>query len=530
MAPKGKPIAGALLVLSCWLSTTVLGHAEEPKSGGEVVMTISGDPAGLNPALTTDAISMPLGSLVYEPLVRFGSGFIVEPNLAESWTISSDGLTYTFNLVEATWQDGEPFTSEDVKFTLAEISPKYAPQFAAAAKRIKEIRTLGDRKVEITLTAPYGPFLGSLTAERNAQILPKHIFEGTDVTTNPASLTSPVGTGPFVLKEWVRGSHLTFEKNPHYWRKGRPYLDRVIARIIPAAAQRSLSLRAGEVDYVEAYFFPLGDIPTFKGDDRFVLFEAAFPASDVIVINTKRPPLDRPEVRQALLQAIDREYLTAAAYFGTGAPAKSAIDSRLEWAADPAVDYTKLYPYDADAANAKLDAAGIERDGSGVRFTIDLLIDATKPELPQIAEALKQYWAAIGVKVEIVGVERAVMVSKLYGEYDYGAALRTYDTGGDPAAGVARLYTTDSIDPARKFNNASQYSNPEVDSLFIKGQNAATVEERAKYYKEVAQILAKDLPVLNYHERAYISAVSSRVKNVDLTGYLLWWDQIWVSE
>ena len=134
------------------------------------------------------------------------------------------------------------------------------------------------------------------------------------------------------------------------------------------------------------------------------------------------------------------------------------------------------------------------------------------------------------MKVDITGVERTVMFKKLYGDYDYGAALRTYDTGGDPAAGVARLYTTDSIDPSRRFNNASQYSNPEVDALFIKGQDASTVEERGKYYGEAAQILAKDLPVLNYHERAYISARNSRVKNVDLTGYFLWWDQVWVSE
>ena len=504
--------------------------AAQPKSGGDVVMTISGDPAVLNPAITTSAVDMPLGSLVYESLVRFGPGFTFEPNLAKSWTISADGLTYTFDLVDANWQDGKPFTSDDVKFTLEEVSSKYGPLFAGAGKKIKEIKTLGEHKVEISLNAPYGPFLGSLTNEKNGQILPKHIFEGSDVTKNTASLTAPVGTGPFMLKEWVRGSHLTFEKNPNYWREGRPYLDQVIARIIPVAAQRSLSLRAGEVDYIEAYFLPLGDLATFKGDDRFVMFEAAFPASDVIVVNTKRPPLDKPQVRQALLQAIDRNYLNAAAYFGTGAPAKSAIDSRLSQASDLSLDYDELYPYDVAAANAKLDAAGLEPDASGFRFSIDLLIDAGKPELPQIAETLKQYWGAIGVKVDITGVERTVVFKKLYGDYDYGAALRTYDTGGDPAAGVARLYTTDSIDPSRRFNNASQYSNPEVDALFIKGQDASTVEERGKHYGEAAQILAKDLPVLNYHERAYISARNSRVKNVDLTGYFLWWDQVWVSE
>ena len=124
--------------------------AAEPKSGGDVVMTISGDPAVLNPAITASAVDVPLGSLMYESLVRFGPGFTVEPNLAKSWTISADGLTYTFDLVDANWLDGKPFTSDDVKFTLEEVSSKYGPLFAGAGKKIKEIKTLGEHKVEIS--------------------------------------------------------------------------------------------------------------------------------------------------------------------------------------------------------------------------------------------------------------------------------------------------------------------------------------------------------------------------------------------
>ena len=158
--------------------------------------------------------------MLYDGLVRFAEGFRIVPSLAKSWEIAPDGLTYTFHLVAASWSDGKPVTSEDVKFTLLEVSSKYGSKFVAPGKAIKAIETPDPLTVVIHLSKPFGPFLFSLACEQNAAILPAHVFRGSDVLKNPASQTTPVGQGPFQLPEWVRGDHLDAGPQPQLLDEG----------------------------------------------------------------------------------------------------------------------------------------------------------------------------------------------------------------------------------------------------------------------------------------------------------------------
>src|SRR5262249_41737702 len=162
----------------------------------------------------------------------------------KSWTVSPDQTLYTFSLVDTKWHDGKPFTSRDVKFTLEEVSGKYGSKFASTKSRIKSIETPDDRTVVLQLDRPFGPLLFSLSNYGNGVILPEHLFAGTNALTNPATLTAPVGTGPFMLKEWVRGDHITLVRNPNYWMPGKPYLDQIIFKIIPDSSARVLALKA----------------------------------------------------------------------------------------------------------------------------------------------------------------------------------------------------------------------------------------------------------------------------------------------
>jgi peptide/nickel transport system substrate-binding protein len=361
-------LVGALAV---FVAASAVWAAEEPKRGGTAIVVIGADPAILNPNVTVGAPDVLTGCMLYDGLVRFAEGFHIVPSLAKSWEIAPDGLSYTFHLVTANWSDGKPVTSEDVKFTLLEVSSKYGSKFVAPGKAIKDIETPDAQTVVIRLSKPFGPFLFSLACEQNAAILPAHVFRGTDVLKNPASNVSPISEGPFQLLEWVRGDHLTLVRNPNYWTPGQPYLDRIIIKIVPDSSARLLALQAGEVDYIDQYYFPLSAHDLLAKDPRFVLKEVSYPSDDLIIFNTRKAPLDQPKVRQALLTAIDRNYLLQNVFLGTGQVGRSVIDTRLTWAYNPAVDYEKLYAYDPKRAAALLDAAGLKPGPDGVRLCCD---------------------------------------------------------------------------------------------------------------------------------------------------------------
>lgn len=503
--------------------------ADEPARGGTAIIVIGADPATLNPDVTVGAPDLLTGCILYDALVRFEEGFRIVPSLAKSWEIAPDGLTYTFHLVDATWSDGKPVSSEDVKFTLLEVSAKFGAKFQAPGKAIKDIETPDPKTVVIHLSKPFGPFLFSLACEQNAAILPAQVFKDSDVLKSPASLSDPVTEGPFRVAEWVRGDHLTLTKNPNYWSKGEPYLDRIVIKIIPESSARLLALQAGEVDYIDQYYFPLSAYDVLSKDPRFSLKEVSYPSLDLIILNTRKAPLDQPKVRQALMTAIDRAYLLKTVFLGTGQVAKSAFDARLGWSYNPAVDYDKLYAYDPARAGRMLDEAGLKPGADGSRFTIRLSYDTGRPEYNSLAEALERFWQAIGVKVTLEGAERPVVLKRVYSDYDFDATLQNYTTSGDPALGVSRAYHTESIKKGQSFNNASGYSNPEVDALFDRGRDAAGEAARKEAYYKVQELIARDLPVLTIHQQAQIGVSSVALKNQWKAAVYQWWQQIWLK-
>lgn len=519
-------------LVAAGMAATAAGpaQAQAPKRGGTAVMVLGTDPLSLSPDTTNSVPDVAAGCLMHDALVRFKTGFEIVPSLAKSWEISKDGTVYRFDLVDAKWHDGKPVTSEDVKFTLEEISSKFGPRFNTAGKFIEKIDTPTPKHVIIKLKQPFGPFLFSLACEQNAAIMPAHVLKGQDILKHPAILTQPVGAGPFRIKEWVRGSHIALERNPDYWRKdqGEPFLDRVMIKIMPDAAARVLALRAGEVDYIVPDYFPLSAVQQFQKDPKFTMREVSYPGSDIIILNTKNPALAKPEVRQALYMAIDRQFIHDKVFNGLGGIPRSAFDTRL-WAYNKKVDYLKTYPFDVAKANQLLDAAGLKRGPDGTRFTMRLLFETAKPEWLPAAQSLQRFWQAIGVKVALEGAERPVILKRVYSDYDFEATLQTYTTLGDPALGIARTYVSESIKQGTTFNNASQYSNPEIDKLFNEGRDAPTMAARQKPYDRIQEILARDLPVLNLHQQPQYAVASSRLQGLWQAANQQWWGSVWMK-
>jgi peptide/nickel transport system substrate-binding protein len=513
-------------------TTTATGQPAatgQPTAGGTVVMGVTNDASILNPNLTTGSPDGWIGCLMYEGLVNVKLDGTAEPLLAKSWDVSPDALTYTFHLVNAQWQDGQPFTSADVKYTFTEVSPKYSSSFASSAAAISSIDTPDDHTVVIHLSHPYGPFLITLRCGGGG-ILPAHIFQGTDVPSNPASLTKPVGTGPFRLTEWVPGDHFTLSKNSTYWDSGKPHLDKLIFRIIPNASSRVLALQSDEVQYLDYGAISPNDYDTIRSNPQLYLHEELFPPpDDIMFFNVKNGPTSDVMVRKALAMATDREYLRNTIWLGLGDVGISSFDTRIPWSYNPQVDYRTMFPFDAQKAANLLDQAGYKPGADGVRFSLDYVVPSTTPTVVAAGEALKNMWAAIGVNLNLITLDTPTMLQRVFKDGNFNVTIQGYTTMGDPGLGVIRQFASSLIGVS--YGNASFYSSPEVDQLIEQGQNAPVQSDRAKAYYQIQVIIANDLPSLIVHQRIAYDAASKRIQGAWDNNYIGYgdWTNAWLQ-
>lgn len=516
-------LVGALLAASAAPSAA----AEKPRYGGTLIQAIAPNPDHFTTILTTGVHIHSVGCKVYNGLTVSRRDGTIGPDLAKSWETTSDGLTYTFHLErDVRFHDGKPFTSADVKFTLEQVVAKFHPRARLVMANVQSVDAADPHKVVIKLKRSFGPFLLSLTCPESG-ILPKHLWEGTDILKNPHNL-KPVGTGPFVFREAVAGSHVTLARNPNYFKKGMPYLDRIVLKFIPDTPARVLALEAGEVDFIASYFFPKQQFTRLSKRKEFQFQkDTDTPGNAVIHFNLRSKPLDDVRVRRALYTALNRRLLVERADFGLGNEASVPIDSRFPWLVSPEADYRKAYPYDPTRANRLLDEAGQPRKADGTRFAVTVVYMSSHPLLPPSAEVLRSNWADIGVKVNLVGVERGVMQERAFAKRDYDVTLQTYTSAGDPV-GLARIYATNN--GRAVFVNPTWYSNPKVDEFFSKGATATDLKKRGEYYQEASKILVEDIPSAILFERSEVDVANAKLRG-------LWqaktpyegWDQVWMA-
>ena len=523
----------AAVALAGLLAAAPLASAQSqtPQRGGTVLLTLGGDPPTVNPSITTGVPDGIAGCIMYQGLTQELYTGEVEPLLAKSWTISPDGKTYNFDLVKANWHDGKPFTSADAAYSLVQVSAKYSPTFSTAGALIDKVETPAPDKLTIHLKEPYGPFLLSLACPVGGGILPKHIFEGTNPLQNPATMATatPIGTGAFKFQEWKRGDHLRFVRNSAYWEPGKPYLDEIVARIIPQPAARTQALLAGEIDFISFYFFPSSDEKVVSASPKLKMARSATPAAiDYLFLNMLRKPVDDKKVRQALLMATDRNYLVKTAWLGRGSPGTMPFTNKIEWAADKSIDYDKMYPFDLAKANAALDAAGFPRKAEGIRFQVHMPYASEEADYVQVAIALKSMWAAAGVEVLIEPTERATFLKRIYTDHDFDVTLNGYGSFNEPALGIARGFVTSGI--GKPYANVSSYSNKAVDELFRKGESVTSPEERGVFYKQAQKILAEDLPVFTLREKALDDALSTKLHDYLVEAHFGSWRNAWISQ
>lgn len=508
----GKLAAGAGLALGFGALDSTIAYAETP--GGGMTALVQPEPPILNLALNQQQPTGVVAGKIYESLLNYAFDLSPMPQLAKSWEISEDGLTYTFHLVQnAKWHDGEPFTSADVVFSCSVMLPEVHPRARANFARCESITAPDDYTVVFKLKEPFGPFLLSFETS-SAPMVPKHIFEGTDFRNAPADDT-PIGTGPFKYNEWVRGSHIHLVAFEDYYLDGKPGLTEIYYRIIPDAASRSVALETGEVQmsqWADLESFDVARLASLPNLELTTKGYEFFSPMSWFELNLRNAPMNDIKVRKAMMHLIDRDFIVDRIMFGLAKKATGPIASTTKFF-EPELP---TYEFEVDKANALLDEAGLTPDANGTRASIKFLVAPYGELYARLAEFFRQSMAAAGIEVTLETTDVAGWSQKI-SNWDYDVSTNTLYQFGDPALGVARSYISTNIRKGVMFSNTQGYANPIVDELFAKAAIQTSEEERQKLYSEVQRILVDELPVLWTVERHYPTLYDNRIKDLIVT-------------
>jgi peptide/nickel transport system substrate-binding protein len=440
-----------------------------------------------------------------------------QPELAESWELSADGRRIVFHLRQGVkWHDGKPFTAADVKWSLENVWKTIHPRNKTLFENVLEVETPDAHTVILNLSTPSLPILSVINGVGSV-ILPKHLYEGTDILNNPHN-NSPVGTGAFVFKEWKRGEYVLLEKNPDYWDKGRPYLDRIIFRIMPDASSRAAALEKGEAQYAPYNPVPfrevgrLAQLPGLKVETRGYEWLSPLMYLD---FNVENKYLKDARVRRGIAHALDLNALTRVVWFGYGKPAISPVPSSLPAFFD--ADVPK-YAFDLKKAEALLDEAGFKRGANGVRFTLGHDFLPYGDDYRRTGEFIKQSLKRVGIEVDIRSQDSAAFIKRIYADRDFDTSISYNNAFPDPQIGVVRAFWSGWLGTGTAWTNGSGYRNKEVDDLI----NAAAVEgnpqKRIEILKRFQQIVLTDLPTLPLLEIHFFTVYSSDLQDVVTQG------------
>ncbi|MBP6019188.1 MAG: ABC transporter substrate-binding protein [Burkholderiaceae bacterium] len=462
----------------------------------------------------TSGTSVTVSSKVVEGLLEYDHQLTPKAQLATAWEVSPDGLTYTFQLrPDVRWHDGERFTAADVVFSLL-ASKAYHPRGAATFSKLQNIEAVDDLTVRLNLSQP-APYLLLALAAGETPILPAHRYTLENALQNPLN-SAPIGTGPYRFKEWSRGSHIIYERNPDYWLAGRPKVNTLIFRIMPDSAARLNGLKNRSIDIgthspiALSEVARLGEFPHLNTSMSGYEDNATITALE---FNLEREYLANPLVRQAIAHALSREQIKKIAFYGyadtTVAPVSKRSFPKYH------LDAQDPYPFDVARANTLLDEAGYPRQAGGNRFTVSLHSNPFNTGFTRTAAYVRSALARVGIQATLHEQDPGNYIRSVYTNREFDLTVSGVSTMFDPTVGLQRIYYSKSFNPAIPFSNANRYHNPEVDRLLEAAAIETDDNKRAEYFKAFQEIVIREIPTIALVQVNDVTVFNRRLSGFD---------------
>jgi len=477
----------------------LLGAAWAQTRGGTLVAAWA-NPVGLDPHATSAYYSYQTLQQVLETLVDFDNDQNLVPKLAESWTVSDDGLTYTFNLRnDVQFSNGRGFTADDVKYTYDRLlDPDTASGNAWRLGAIDSIEVVDDYTVVFNLNTVNTGFLGKLASGSPVGIIARESVEDGTIDT------APVGTGPFKITDYQPGTVVMLERNEFYWGTDAngtqlPYLDALELRIIPDDSVKRSALVSGDVDWTITV--PPQALEELDARDDVVVDRSAAPAYWYIGVNTERAPLDDVRVRQAISYAIDRGQITEAATFGTGVPTQDPIPSVSAWAFDYA-------PYEQNLAQAQ---ALLEEAGVADGFDMLIMPTTEYEESIRAAQVIQAQLAPLGINVTLDTREWADWLDT-QGQGNFDTFVCSWNVLLDPDDFFYAQHKTGEV------FNFTGYTNPTVDDLLDRGRQETEFADRYAIYEQINREIVNDAVYIYLYNPGNIQAYAANVNGYTARG------------
>ena len=489
-------LTARILALAAAGALFATAPAMAQKQGGTLTVGLELDMPGFDPlkvGVYDTAVNI-AASLILETLVAPDENGKAKPRLALSWTNSDDFRVWTFKLrPDVKFHDGTPFNAQAVAWNYArQKDPKNNCRCAFYVANILTVEAKDDLTVVFTLKDPAVTFPDQLTrpSQNSSMHSPAAIrAKGDDYNRNP------VGTGPFVLKSWTAGDRMVVERNPSYWDKAKPNLDRVVLRPIPDSQSRFASLKSGELDLVWADEFEADNILRAKKDPTLQVISYAGSGAAVNAINTKVPPLDDVRVRQALVMALDRKKMSQALTNGLARPASNPYGDG---------SWVKCKDDGALPEDPKKAAELIKEYGKPVKFK--MLFTAT-PRGRANGQILQQFWKNVGAEMEIEQIDQATFPPRAFQRKFEVIGWRIVDFPEPDVQMYANFHTGSPV-------NLSQYSNPELDKLLEEARVTADVPKRIELYCGVTRIINQQATWFWTFQNTYYAMAKAKVKGV----------------
>ena len=504
------------IFITCVCTLIVLtACSTKPPTDAPLVLSLGAEPSMLNPILSTDSPSSAVNGYIFNGLLKVNPDLELVPDLAQTYHVSDDGLTFTFTLKpNITWHDETPFSTDDILFTYQKIldvttNTVRRSDYIINGKPIV-IKVLDKQTIQFQLPTPFAPILNRFTMG----IIPKHIFENEDINTS-AYNQNPIGTGPFTFTRWEPAQFVLLKRNPNYFDT-LPKLKTVLLKIIP---DQNTALISFEKEEVYSAGIPGKDFERIKQLETFNTFQFYDLAYTFLGFNCKNPLFESPVLRQAIAMSINKQSIVDGILLGYGKPAH--LPTSPEMWTYPKTHFN--YDYNPQQALTQLQQAGFKydeqnnilyKDNQPVTFKI--ITNKGNKDREKAAVMIQDNLKNIGIKVAVQLMEWSSFIAVVNANQDpkdYDAVILGWSLGLDPDG-----YSLWHSSQYPQGFNFIGYQNDQVDQWLHKGRTTIDRTQRQAIYKKLYNKIAQDAPYVFLYYPESLVGIHRKVSGLSPAG------------